>query len=147
MQRLVDRYLRVNALISVPLHSIQHAYHTGKSVETALHQLVVRVEKALIQQHIALGAFLDIDGAFNITCYDTMCDVRVGHGCEYIIVRRIRATLEGRMVVATLNETSEGRDIQRLPSRKSVVAAPMVPGVKLYTYQSQWKWRLHSGKR
>jgi hypothetical protein len=46
----------------------------------ALHQLVVQVEKALDQQEIALGAFLDIEGAFNNTCYDTMCDALVRHG-------------------------------------------------------------------
>ena len=37
-------------------------------VETALHRLVVQVETALDQQEIALGAFLDIEGAFNNTC-------------------------------------------------------------------------------
>jgi hypothetical protein len=36
--------------VSRPLHPNQHAYQSGKSVETALHQLVVRVEKALDQQ-------------------------------------------------------------------------------------------------
>jgi hypothetical protein len=106
MERLVDRYLRDNALIRVPLHSNQHAYQAGKSVETALHQLVVRVEKVLDQQEIALGAFLDIEGAFNNTCYDTMCDALVRHGCEYTIVRWIRATLEGCVAVVTLNEIS-----------------------------------------
>jgi len=47
MDRLIDRYLRDEALAQVPLHPNKHAYHPGKSVETSLHQLVVRVEKAL----------------------------------------------------------------------------------------------------
>jgi hypothetical protein len=47
MERLVDRYLRDKALILVPLHSNQHAYQARKSVEMALHQLVVWVEKVL----------------------------------------------------------------------------------------------------
>jgi hypothetical protein len=75
-------------------------------VETALHHLAVQVEKELDQQEIALGAFLDIEGAFNNTRYDTMCDALVRHGSEYTIVRWIKATLEGRVAVATLNETS-----------------------------------------
>jgi len=45
MERLVDRYLRDEVLALVPLHPNQHAYQAGKSVETALHQLVVWVEK------------------------------------------------------------------------------------------------------
>jgi hypothetical protein len=72
----------------------------------ALHQHVVRVEKALDQQEIALGAFLDIEGAFNSTSYDTVCDALDRHGSEYTIVRWIKATLEGRVAVATLNETT-----------------------------------------
>jgi hypothetical protein len=106
MERLVDKYLRDEALALVPLHPNQHAYPAGKSVETALHQLVVRVEKSLDQQEIALDASLDIEGAFNNTSYDTMCEALVRHGCEHTIVRWIRATLEGRVAVAALNETS-----------------------------------------
>ena len=106
MERLVDRYLRDEALAIVPLHPNQHAYQAGKSVETGLHQLVVRVEKALDQREIALGAFLDTEGAFNSTCYDNICDALVRHGSEYTIVRWIRATLDGSVVVATLNDIS-----------------------------------------
>ena len=69
----MDRYLKDETLALVPLHPNQHAYQAGKSVETALHQLVVRVEKAPDQQEIALSAFSDIEGAFNSTCYDTIC--------------------------------------------------------------------------
>jgi hypothetical protein len=43
MERLVGRYLRDEALAIVPLHPNQHAYQAGKSVETAVHQLVVQV--------------------------------------------------------------------------------------------------------
>ena len=89
-----------------PLHSNQHAYKAGKSVETAFHRLVVPVEKALDQQEIALGAFLDREGAFNSTSYDTMCIAVVRHSSANTIVRWIRATLEGRVAVANLNEFS-----------------------------------------
>jgi hypothetical protein len=103
MGSLVDRYLRDEALVLMPLHPNQHAYEAGKSVETAAHQLVVWVEKALDQQETALGVFLDIEGAFNNTCYDTMCDALVRHGSDYTIVRWIRATLLGHVAVATIS--------------------------------------------
>jgi hypothetical protein len=70
----VDRHLRDEALALVPLHSNQHAYQDRKSVETALHQLIVWAEKTPDQQETALGVFLDIKGAFNNTCYNTMWD-------------------------------------------------------------------------
>ena len=109
----MDRYLRDEPLALVPLHPNQHAYWAGKSVETALHQLIVRVEKALDQQETVLGVFLVIEGAFNNTCYDTMCDALIRHGSNYTIVRWIRATLEGRVAVATLSGFSMRLAISR----------------------------------
>jgi hypothetical protein len=106
LERLVDRYLRDKVLALKPLHSNQHAYEAGKSVETALHQLVVRVEKALDQQEVALGVFLDIEGAFSNTSYDSMCTALSRHGAEYTIVRWVRATLEGRRSTGMLGGLS-----------------------------------------
>jgi hypothetical protein len=96
MERLVDRYLRDETLALRPLHPNQHAYQTGKSVDTTLHQLVVRVEKALDKREIAFGIFLDIEGAFNSTSYDSKCAALARHGVDHTITRWIRATLEGR---------------------------------------------------
>jgi len=62
MERMVEKFLRGEILALLLLHPNQHAYQSGKSVGTALHQLVVRVEKALDQQEIALGVLLDIEG-------------------------------------------------------------------------------------
>ena len=95
MERLVDRFLRDEILMLKPLHPSQHAYQTGKSVETALHQLVVRVEKALDQHKIALGVFLDMED----TSYDSMCAALTRHGVVY---QWIRANLEGQLATATL---------------------------------------------
>jgi hypothetical protein len=106
LERLVDRFLRDEILVSRPLHPNQHAYQAGKSVETALHQLMVWVEKALDQQEVSLGVFLDIEGAFNNTSYDNMCTALVIHGVGHIIVRWVRATLEGRRAIATLGSFS-----------------------------------------
>jgi hypothetical protein len=78
MERLIDKFLRDEILAFMPLHPNQHAYQTAKSVETAFHQLVVRFE-VLDQQETALGVFLDIEGAFNNTSYDSICAVLAKH--------------------------------------------------------------------
>ena len=52
----MDRFLRDDALALVPLYPNQHVYQAGKSVETALHQ-VVRVERVLDKQETALRVF------------------------------------------------------------------------------------------
>jgi hypothetical protein len=106
MDRMVDRCLRDEILALLPLHPNQHAYQAGKSVETALRQLIVWVEKALDQQEIALDAFLDIEGAFDNTSYDSMCSALTRHGVDQTIIRWIRATLEGRLVTTALGGVS-----------------------------------------
>jgi hypothetical protein len=113
LDRLVDRFLRDEILVSKPLHPNQHAYQAGKSVDTALHQLVVRVEKALDQQEVALEVFLDIEGAFNNTSYDTMCMALARHGVDHTIVRWVKATLEGGRAIATLSGLSRSVVVSR----------------------------------
>jgi len=58
----------------------------GYLSQMAFHQLMIRVEKALDQQEIALGVFLNIEGAFNNTPYDSMCATLVRHGVDHTIV-------------------------------------------------------------
>ena len=100
----MDRYSRDGTLALRPLHPNQHAYQAGKFVETALHQLTVWV-KALDQQEIALGVFLDITGAFNYTSFDSMCAALLGRGVSSTIVRWVKAALEGRLATTALNDT------------------------------------------
>jgi hypothetical protein len=103
LERLVDRYIRDGALVIKPLHPNQHAYQAGKSVETALHQLV-RVEKVLDQREVALGVFLDIEGVYNYTSFDSMCTALCGRGVNSTTVQWIRATLQGCLAMAALND-------------------------------------------
>jgi len=90
----------------VPLHPNQQGYQAGKSVETALHQLMVQVENVLDQQQTALGVFLDTEGAIKSTYYDSMCDALVRHEVDHTIVQWITASLEGYMAAATINGSS-----------------------------------------
>jgi len=85
IDRLVDKFLRDKMLVVQPLHPNQHAYQAGKCVETARHQFVVRVDKALDQQ-FTLGVFLDIEGAFDNISYDSMCPALARHRVDQTIV-------------------------------------------------------------
>jgi len=82
-------------------------------VETDLHQLVVRVEKAVKKQEIALGVFLDIEGAFNNTSYDSMCAALARHGLDHTIVRWTRATLEGWLAMVFFGGFSRSVAVSR----------------------------------
>jgi hypothetical protein len=95
-------------------------------VETALHQLVVQSEKALDQQEATWGVFLNTEGAFNNTCYDTICDALFRHGGDYTIFFWIRATLEGRIVAATLDSLTALRIDLQSPSSIIVIHVSMI---------------------
>jgi hypothetical protein len=63
-----------------PLHLHQHTYQTGRSTETALHSLVYKIEWVLKAGLVALGAFLDTEGAFDNTTFQFMCRPEEEHG-------------------------------------------------------------------
>lgn len=65
MERIIDTYLRDKPLKNKPLYLKQHAYTAGRSVDSAVHEVVLKIEKVLNAKQFALGAFLDIVGAFN----------------------------------------------------------------------------------
>jgi hypothetical protein len=106
MERFVDRCLMDGALVLKPLRPNQHVYQAGKSVETALHQLILWVEMALDQWELTMGAFLDIEGAYNYTFFESMCTALGGCGVNPTTLRWINATLEGCLATATLSDVS-----------------------------------------
>jgi len=94
----------------------------------ALHQPVVRVEKAVGRQEIALGVFLDIEGAFDDKSNDSTCSALTRHGVDQSVVRWIRATLEGRLATADFGGVSMGVAVPRdCPRREGVMTPLMVP--------------------
>ena len=60
----MDLYIR-SRIPRGKLLRAQHAYIKGRSVDTALHDVVSWLEIALKHKEFAVGTFLDIEGAFN----------------------------------------------------------------------------------
>jgi hypothetical protein len=65
--------------------------------------VVTRVENAIEHKDIALGAFLDIEGAFDRTSFDTIKQDAERHGIEPAVCRWICVMLESRNISATLS--------------------------------------------
>jgi ribonuclease HI len=106
LERLIDLYIRTGPLKGYPLHEAQHAYQRAKSCETALHDLVSRVELALNHKIFALGAFLDVEGAFDNTSFDAIkmaCDEHYVHSTPS---RWIDSMLKHRIVRAEVRGVS-----------------------------------------
>jgi len=94
-------------LAIMPLHRNENAYQAGKSVETALRQLVVWVEMALDLRERSFGCFLIQKKAFKNIFYNSMCAALFKHAVDYTIIWWVRATLEGHMAAVTLGGSSK----------------------------------------
>jgi hypothetical protein len=80
MKRLVDPHINEGPLKDYPLNPMQHAYLKGKSTETALHDLVYKIDGSLAKKEFAWGVFLDVEGAFDNTSFESMDEAASDHG-------------------------------------------------------------------
>ena len=99
LERLIDRYLREVSFVESPLRKEQHAYQEGKSAETALAEVVTEVEKGM-KSGYALTVLLDIEGAFNHTSVESICQGAREHEVPDTVERWLRRLLKCRRVVA-----------------------------------------------
>lgn len=85
-----------------PLHANQHAYQTGKSTDTALHQLTQKIEYMLDNGKIALGCFMDVEGAFDNTNFEVITEAMRDRRTDEVATRWIVAMLKNRTVEASI---------------------------------------------
>lgn len=81
--------------------AVSTAYQADRSVETALHRLVYRLEDARNKNCIAVGLFLDIEGAFNCTTVESICRAAERHGLGATIIRWISNMLSTRLLTVS----------------------------------------------
>jgi hypothetical protein len=85
MERLADQSINMGPLKRFPLERSQHVYQRGTSSETALHDLVSRIESVLRHKVFALGVFLDVEGAFDNTSFEAMGKACADHEVHFTI--------------------------------------------------------------
>jgi hypothetical protein len=120
MQKLVYRYITEEILRLRPLHRYQFAYQPGKSTETTLHHVITCIEEAVENREVTLGAFLDIEGALDITSHSIIIEAAKRHGLDDTICRWISFMLGKRKIMATqAGETLEGSVARGCPQGAS----------------------------
>jgi Reverse transcriptase (RNA-dependent DNA polymerase)/Endonuclease-reverse transcriptase len=65
LERLILWHLEDTVLKEFTIHKNQHAFRKGRSTESALSDTVDHLESSALQGGIAVGVFLDIEGAFD----------------------------------------------------------------------------------
>jgi ribonuclease HI len=98
---------------SKDMHDKQHAYRKGRSTETALHQLVQRLERTLHNKEGAMVAYLDIEGAFNRATFSSMEQAMEEFGIPGQTRRWISYMLRNRKVEAEIKGCKRERIVER----------------------------------
>ena len=113
MERMIYWYLNSNLGIDRLISKNQHGFRAGKSTESALHQLVTRIERTIVGGEYALGIFLDIEGAFDNVSFKTIIEALNRAQLPLIIVRWINALLRSRTVTVTVQSKSVSKKVKK----------------------------------
>lgn len=81
-----------------PLHSNQHAYTPGRSTDSALHEVVGKIERSLDNKESTLAVFIDIEGAFDKTTFPTIIQQLADRNVPVAISEWILKMLSGRAI-------------------------------------------------
>ncbi|KAL5270074.1 hypothetical protein ACHWQZ_G003533 [Mnemiopsis leidyi] len=72
MERIILWHMEVDLKIYSNLSKKQFGFRRGSSTIAAVHKLVRKLEFAILNQGMALGTFLDVEGAFDNVSFDSI---------------------------------------------------------------------------
>ncbi|CAF4826717.1 unnamed protein product [Pieris macdunnoughi] len=108
MERLGDLEIRSRVSLSKFLHPNQHAYSSGKSTDSSLHNVVSRIGNSLKLKQSTHGAFIDIEGAFDKTNFTSITRALRLCGVPSTLIEWINNMLKQRAIQFTVNSTTRG---------------------------------------
>ena len=113
LERLVLWRIQSVTLRFRPLSPRQHAYQAGKSTETALHNLVAKIEREIGAGNYALAVFLDFQGAFDFLPTRSMVRAMRRFDVEPVLSRWVEFMLRNRTAYASIKGASAERRVER----------------------------------
>lgn len=122
LERLIDAHIRQRLEGTSRLSGGQHAYLKGRSTETALHEVVGVVERSLEFKQYTLGAFLDIEGAFNNVTTSAIQRALTNLDVEEYIGNWLVNMLSSRIVTANLGNSIIAKQVERGTPQGGVIS-------------------------
>ena len=114
MERIILWHMEVDLNIHSKLNKRQFEFTKGASTETALHKIIHKIERTIIHSGMALGTFLDIEGAFDNVAF-TAIDKALSRTCSSNKVRKwIMNLIKSRSVTIDIHGTSKTIKITRV---------------------------------
>ena len=113
MERIILWHLEVDLKVHSKLNKKQYGFTKGVSTETALHKLVHKIENAILSQGMALGTFLDIEGAFDNVSFDAI-ERALNRKCNSnSAIKWIMSMIRSRSISVELNGTKKCNKLTR----------------------------------
>ena len=106
MERVIYWFMEKKITSLSLLHVNQFGFTRGKSTDTALHELVMRIEEAIINKKFALGIFLDIEGAFDNVPFEVINHSLAQFNFPGAVQRWIDYILRRRLLEFSLNDVT-----------------------------------------
>ena len=103
MERVVLWHMEVDLGIYKKLNKRQYGFMRGVSTETALQKILLKIEKTMINSGLALGTFLDVEGAFDNVAFSAI-EKALHRKCESPVVTKwIMGLIRNRSTTVELN--------------------------------------------
>ena len=96
-------HMEVDLGIYNKLNKRQYGFVRGASTETALHKILHKIEKTIINLGLALGTFLDVEGAFDNVTFSAI-EKALHRKCESpVVIKWIMDLIRNRSTTVELN--------------------------------------------
>ncbi len=125
MERVLLWHLQEEYLSRNPLSANQHAFRSEHSTETALTNLVGRIENAINNGDCALGVFLDIQGAFDNVKPETIVEGLRNKQVDEKLITWYEYYLRNRSMTVTHKGVSVTRYLKRGTPQGGVLSPVM----------------------
>ncbi|XP_035216566.1 uncharacterized protein LOC118189990 [Stegodyphus dumicola] len=114
LERLIFWHLQSDNNLKHIFGLDQQGFRPGfSSTESALHQLVWRIEKTIIDGHFAIGILLDIVGAFDNIGFEKIHKALTGSHIHPMITRWVIFMIKNRNICVSLADYEVKRDITK----------------------------------
>lgn len=113
LERIIENEIKTSISNSGGLHPRQHAYQTGRSTESALHDVVTVIEQSLCRKQYCLGVFLDIQGAFDNASFKGIVRSLKHFSVNSTLVDIIEMMLRTRTVTCSSDDVDISRQVTR----------------------------------
>ena len=113
MERIVLWHMEADLKVHEKLSKKQYGFKRGSSTTAAIHKLVRKLEMAILNKGMALGTFLDIEGAFDNVSFEAI-DKALTKNCRSNEVNRwIMSMIRGRQTTVELQGKKRVISIRR----------------------------------